>query len=138
MRRAACAPGLCWAFLLAVDHLLACRFWAWAGFWNLRAAKVVSVMCGVSPTKRREGLGGSLSLCLEKGGGCVLLLLPLRLYVKLLLTLCSTPSLSYTSCFVRSCLAGYRTLNSLLRAKPPPLLHCDSRRLRVIRAACGN
>jgi hypothetical protein len=65
----------------------------------------------------------------------VLLLLLLLLYVKLLLTLCSTPSLSHTSCFVRSCLAGYRTLNFFLRETLLPIL---TLRLRVIRAACGD
>jgi hypothetical protein len=61
---------------------------------------------------------------LEKGGGCVTVLLPLPLlYVRLLLTL--APPISLSSCFVLSCLAGYRTLNFLLCEIPLPTLHCD-------------
>jgi hypothetical protein len=74
-------------------------------------------MCGVRPTKRREGLAWRIPVpvlcCAWRREGDVLLLL-LPLYVKLLLTLCST-HLSLASCFVRSCLAGYRTLAFFLR-----------------------
>ena len=77
-------------------------------------------MCGVRPTKRREGLAWWILvpvLCCawRREGDVLLLLLLLLLYVKLLLAL--APLVSLTSCFVRSCLAGYRTLNFfLLRA----------------------
>lgn len=75
-------------------------------------------MCGVRPTKRREGLAWRIPvpvLCCawRREGDVLLLILPL-LYVRLLLTLAPPVCPSLTSYFVRSSLAGYRTLNILL------------------------
>jgi hypothetical protein len=122
MRRAACAPGLCWPFCWpsAVCWPAGFRRGPASGTCGRQRWCTGDVWCAPHQTARRAGLADPCPcavLCLEKGGGCVTVLLPLPLlYVMLLLTLaCSThPSLSLTSCFVLSCLAGYRTLNSLL------------------------
>lgn len=119
MRQAACAPGLCWPFCWPPTVC-----WP-AGFRRGPASGTCGrqrwapqVMCGVRPTKRREGLAWRIPvpvLCCawRREGDVLLLILPL-LYVRLLLTLAPPVCPSLTSYFVRSSLAGYRTLNILL------------------------
>jgi hypothetical protein len=130
MRQAACAPGLCWPFCWPPTVC-----WP-AGFRRGPASGTCGrqrwapqVMCGVRPTKRREGLAWRIPvpvLCCawRREGDVLLLILPL-LYVRLLLTLAPPVCLSLTSYFVRSSLAGYRTLNFLLLRIPLPIQHCD-------------